>query len=57
MPARRLPHEPTVDLERQTQFRQIAWPRQRSAGALLDPVQAVAHRIGVAEQQFACGAQ
>jgi hypothetical protein len=35
-------------LERQTEFGDIPWPREGSAGVFLDPAQPVADRVGVA---------
>ena len=39
-------------LESQTQFGDIPWPRQRSAGVFLNPAQSMAHRVGMADKHF-----
>jgi hypothetical protein len=43
-------HESPVYFERQTQFCNIPWPRERSAGTRLDSTQPVADRVEVANK-------
>jgi hypothetical protein len=43
-------HQTTVDFERQIQFGDILRPREGSAGVFLDPTQAVAHGVRVANE-------
>src|SRR5271166_7025167 len=43
-------HETAMYLERQTQFGDIPWPREGSAGVFLDSAQSVADRVRVAKQ-------
>src|SRR6478672_12089628 len=43
-------HQTAVDFERQTQFGEIAWPREGSAGVFLDSAQAVADGVRVANK-------
>ena len=41
-----------MDLERQTQFCDIPWARERSSGPFLDPAQPVTHGVGMTTQSF-----
>ena len=46
-----------MDLECQTQFGDIPWPREGSAGVFLDSVQPLAHSVGMAIKHFGGAAQ
>src|SRR5271155_1783301 len=51
------PHETAVYFERQTQFGDIPWPREGSAGTFLDSTQPVADGVRVAKKSLSRTAQ